>query len=943
MRARCALYLVVLSFLLAVPSRSQEETPFAPDRAEPGSVEQIREYTTAPEFLPESVSYLPDSDTVPSPTKALGHLVGAPDELSRTAQIYDYFRRLDAASDRVAVQTIGTSEEGREILLAVISSPESLADLSRYQELNARLADPRRTRREEARALAAEGKVVYYLTGGLHSTETGSPEMLMELAYRLAVSERPEIRTIRDNAIVLITPVLEADGRDRQVDWFYRHLRAKKLPWEDLAEFLSPPYWGRYAFHDNNRDGMQMTLALSRAVSDVFWTFHPQVIHDLHESVPLLYISTGHGPYSPAIDPVTINEWTQMAHHEAGALAAMGLPGVWVWGFWDGWWPGYMTSVALNHHAVGRFYETFGNGSAGTFERRLGERKFAGKPVTEVQWYRPWPPAKKLTWSLRDNTNYMEAGVLQALHYAALHREELLGNLWQKAQRALEKGKREAPYGWVFPLEQRDPARLAHLINRLRAHRIEVHRLTAAATLGGQSYAAGSYLVRMDQPYRDAAISFLDVQKFPEAEPNTPYDDVAWTWPLLYGVAGSRVDDKAALTVPAEAVSADVVPAGTAEGEGEIFLVRDTGQTALLTARVLLGNRQVDAAEVAFSARGTTYPAGSWIVQAAEVRAVAEKTGIDFAASAAIPEVARHVIDLPRLAVLHTWTDTQDAGWVRYTLDQAGCPYTLINPDDLRRGGLAERFDVILFPNTREEFAEMVHGIDPRFGPLPYTQTPEFPSHGVPDASPDITGGLGLEGVLALRGFVEGGGTLLAIGGAGVLAVEGGLVRRVTLASSGGNNPGSELQAKVVRPAHPLVYGYEEKPTVFRGNGPVFDVRDLDRGRVVLQFGTKQVPEDDAAEVGSADGKIEVEDVSSGGDVAKPKSVEAKDKPPIVISGFIQGKEELDGKPAILDLPVGKGRVILFGFNPLHRYLNHSDFRFAWNAILHWNDLPPAP
>ncbi|HSN88055.1 MAG TPA: M14 family zinc carboxypeptidase, partial [Thermoanaerobaculia bacterium] len=583
----------------------------------------------------------------------------------------------------------------------VVSDAENVAQLDRWKEITARLADPRATPRDEARRLAAEGKVFYWLLGGLHSTETGSPEMLMELAYRLAVSERPEIQAIMREAIILSTPVVETDGRDRQVEWYERHLKPRNIrEWDDLRRIASPPYWGHYVFHDNNRDGMQITQALTRAVNGAFWTYHPQVIHDLHESVPLLYISTGHGPYSRAVDPVTISEWTTMGVNEAGALAAQGLPGVWTWGFWDGWWPGYLVSVASNHHSVGRFYETFGNSHPGTFERELAERRFAGKPVTEVQWYRPWPPAKKVRWSLRNNTNYMQAGVLEALEYAARNRRDLLESFWTKANRSLEKGKTEAPYAWVFPPEQRDPGRLAYLVNQLRAHRIEVHRLTADLALGEKAWPAGSVVVRMDQPYRTAAVNFLEEQKFPADEPNTPYDDVAWTWPLLYGVEGSSIADRKILDAPMEPVAAGAAPQGTVDGAGEIFLLRDTGQTALLRARVLLGSNQVDAAERAFSAGGTEYPAGSWIVQAPReaVEDVAARTGLSFSASASMPDVRRHVADLPRLALFHTWTDTQDAGWARYTLDREGIPYTLINDGDVKRGNLSGRFDVILFP-----------------------------------------------------------------------------------------------------------------------------------------------------------------------------------------------------------------------------------------------------
>ena len=962
LRVSCAVFVLALALscpLLAqlepvepAPVDETEETGgdpgvWEPDRPEPGSVEKIREYTTAPEFLPETVSYVPDSDTVPSPTEVLGHLAGAPDELSRVSQIHGYFRELDAASDRVQVQVAGTSEEGREILLVLISDAGNLADVGRWREITARLADPRSTPREDARRLAGEGKVFYYLLGGLHSPETGSPEMLMELAYRLAVSEKPEIRAIRENAVVLITPVVEPDGRDRTVEWYYRHVRGRDLPWEEVNRIKSPPYWGHYVFHDNNRDGIQITQALTRAVNDTYWAFHPQVMHDLHESVPLLYISTGHGPYSRAVDPVTISEWTQIGHHEAGALAAQGLPGVWTWGFWDGWWPGYLVSVANNHHGVGRFYETFGNSSAGTFERDLSESRFVGKPVTEVQWYRPWPPDKKVRWSLRNNTNYMQAAVLEALGFAALHRRQLLESFWIKGVRALETGRTEAPYAWIFSPEQRDPGRLAHLINQLQAHRIEIHRLTGPFSLRGRTWPAGSWVVRMDQPYRNAAVTFLEEQKFPADEPNPPYDDVAWTFPLIYGVESAKIDDRSIYSAPMEPVEENVTPPGAVTGTGDIFLLRDTGQTSLLEARLILADHQVDAAEAAFQAEGVRYPAGSWIVQAPReaVEQAASRLGLSFTAVATPPDVRRHLLDLPRLGLLHTWTSTQDAGWARYTLDRTGLRYELVSDTDVRRGGLSDRFDVILFPNTGGDFARIVHGLDPKYGPLAYTRTEEFPSHGIPNASDDITGGMGFEGLAELQRFVRDGGVLIALANAGTLAVDGGLVRDVSRVAPGGfNTPGSEVRAKVLRPEHPIAYGFEELDSVFRGNGPLWDVDKRNRGFAVVQFGTKKV-EADEDEKKAGEGEIEEEEIEEEGSEAPPAAAgedkkEDKQDKRLVLSGFVRGEDVVDGKPAILDVPVGKGRVLLYAFNPLHRHLNLSDFRFVYNALLHWNDLP---
>ncbi|HMB52671.1 MAG TPA: hypothetical protein VKU40_05105, partial [Thermoanaerobaculia bacterium] len=702
-------------------------------------------------------------------------------------------------------------------------------------------------------------------------------------------------------------------------------------------------------------------------------------------------------------------------YHEASVLTAEGLPGVWTWGFWDGWWPGCLVSVANNHNAVGRFYETFGNSHPATFERDLSDTEFVGHPVTDVEWYRPWPPDETVTWSLRNNTNYMQAGVLAGLGYAARHREELLGNVWRKAKRAVERGRDEAPHAWLLPAEQRDPGRLAYLVNQLRAQGVEVHRLLAPPPPEPVAEEAaperprrrnrraepepvvepppepepprwppGGYVVRMDQPHRNLALTLLDVQDFPPDEPNPPYDDVAWTWPLLYGVEAEKIDDPEIFEAPMELLTGTVAPGGGVTGGGvngggeDVFLLADTGQTSLLAARVALGTWQVDAAEEAFDDLAGSYPAGSWIVQAprSEVEAVAARFGLSFDTALLHPDVPAHLLDLPRLGLVHTWTSTQDAGWARYTLEQAGVPFTLVSPDDLRRGALTARFDVLLVPNLRGGFADLVHGLDPGYGPLAYTRTEEFPSHGRPNASPDVTGGMGLEGLLELQRFASAGGVVVAIANGGTLVVDGGLVRGVDRRPpSTVRNPGSELAARVVDAEHPVAYGYEEKTSVFRGNGPLWSVPDRLLDRVVVQFGDEveerpsgradrdgvaplaatdvevEEIEADAVTIGAAaedeveealaEGEIEVVEGEEMEEETAMEALEAEEPGrALVLSGWVSKADALEGEPAILDLTAGRGRVILFAFNPIHRHLNHSDFRFLYNVLLNWNDLP---
>jgi len=914
--------ILLLAALLAAP-----EPPT--DTPEPGTRAAIAAATTEPRFLSPWVSDLPQSPSVPSPTGYLGHIVGAPGELTRTEKIYGYYRALAAATPRVKVETIGRSEEGRDILLVMVGDERSLADLDRIRADMADLADPRRTDEAAMERIVARNKPLYMLHGGLHSTETGSPEMLMELAYRLAVSEAPLVRTIRDRVIVLINPVAEPDGRDRAVDWFYRHLKGK-TDYDSLPP-ISPPYWGKYVRHDNNRDGVQRKLALTRATQDAYLRWHPAVVHDLHESIPLLSIWTGTGPYNVNLDPIILTEWHAIAFHEVTTLTGFGMPGVWTYGFGEGWAHIFADSVAINHNAIGRGYETFGNGTAETMARYLDleDERYTGKPVTESDWYRTSPPPKKFRWSLRDNTNYMETGVLAALQYTALNGEGMLRNFWRRGRNAVRKGETEKPYAVVIPERQDDLLRLAAMINLLRAHGIEVSRSREAFKVKEGEYPAGTYVVRMDQPYRGYALDLLLPQKYPaDKAPYEAYDDVAWSLPISFGVEAKPVEDEAVRRVAVTLVGEPLVPRGRLAGEGPVFLIRDNGQEALLQARVRLARFKVEAAEKRFSAGGVDYPAGSWVIAAQPglrqaVGDVAVELGLEVASADAAPSVARHPLDLPRLAVLQTWTDTQSPGWVRMIFDDEKVPYALIMDADVKKGGLAERFDVILFPNTDRSLKSIATGIDTRHRPLSYTKTPEYPSHGSPTSSPDITGGLTWRGIESLEDFVRKGGVLVTLGGASTVPLDGGIARDVHHATvKGVYNPGSELRARFRRPDHPIAYGYAERISAFREDRTLYAVRHSEEGRIVLQWGARLPKDDDETPV----------------DEAKDEK-----KEPLVVSGGVKGADEIEGKPAILDIPTGKGRVVAFDFDPIHRYQTLSDFRLVWNTLLNWNDLPDTP
>ena len=390
---------------------------------------KIAEYTTDPQFNSPLTDYLSASASVPTPAKVLGDISGAPNMLPYSKDIYRYFEQLAAASPRVKVYKIGKSEEGRDMIAVAIADESLLAGLKDNDARLAQLADPRTIGMDDAKAeaLVAQTTPVYYITGTIHSTETGAPTALMELAYRLAVDDAAYIRNIRAHVITLITPVVEVDGRDRMVDLYNWH---RAHPDQNYPPLM---YWGHYVAHDNNRDAMGLTLNLTRNVLDTYLGWHAQVLHDLHESVPFLYDNTiGDGPYNAWVDPILVNEWQQLGWDNVQAMSKFGMPGVYTHGDFDTWSPGYLMFIAAMHNGISRLYETFGNGGADTQERILTPGEYART------WYKANPPLPKVMWSQRDNNNYEQTGLLTALDYFADNSKSFLHNFYLKSRRSIE-------------------------------------------------------------------------------------------------------------------------------------------------------------------------------------------------------------------------------------------------------------------------------------------------------------------------------------------------------------------------------------------------------------------------------------------------------------------------------------------------------------------------
>jgi hypothetical protein len=872
------------------------------------------------------VDHLPASARVPTPLTFFGYIAGAEGRLTYSEDVNRYMRALESASPRVKVFSIGKSEEGREMIAVAVGADESIAHLDRYRDITKRLADPRGLGDSDASKLIASGKPIYYITGSIHSPETGSPEMLMELAYRLAVEESPLMRKIRDNTIVLITPVVEVDGRDRQLDL---------SRWRDANPNRPVPplvYWGHYVAHDNNRDNLGLALALSRNVLHTFFDFHPQVLHDLHESVPFMYISTGTGPYNPSIDPLVVDEWQRMAWHEVQELTKRGLPGVWTYGFYDGWAPNYMMWAGQGHNAIGRFYETFGNRFPMTADRVV-------RGQSDRAWFRPNPPLPIVKWSLRNNVNYQQSGLLLALSDFADRRQHFLEQFYLLGKRSVAKAANEGPAAWVF-------GQLNDLMSLLRTHGIEVQQSDAPFSVAVDwpptakkektDFARGSFIIRMDQPYSRLADAMLDVQYVRSDE--KVYDDTGWTLGYLKNVDFKRVANPDVLKVPMHVWTA--APAAAASN-----VIENNADTLLPRLVWANGNTHWSVADEPFTVDTKKYSAGTIV------------------AASAAPEKS-HELHLPRIAILHTWLRTQDEGWFRLGLESLDIPYSYISTQEVSRTpNLREKFDVILFAPTggSNSSAEIVNGLPPG-PPLPWRKTAITPNLGGIDETDDMRPGLGLIGVDNLTRFVEDGGLLITARDTSIWAVQYGLARWVRVIEPQKlRAPGTILLATVTDKKSPIAAGYDDTLPIYYAGAPIFQVGltpppapesrpsgrgsksdpDVPQGRPFVPLPERPKP------APGEEGFQTPEDAPWNADYALPRSEDrphvivafAKEADKLLLSGMLEAGDEIAGKPVVIDAPRGKGHILLFVNNPMWRQNTQGSYALVTNAILNWDHL----
>lgn len=948
---------IFMSIYFLIPSL------YAQEKIDKEYTAKILEYTTEKFFLTRLVDHLPASETVPTPKKILGDVIGAPNILHYTADINKYMRAVAEASPRVSAFSIGLSDEGKEMILVAVSDEKNIQKLERIREILSLLSDPRKIKESDLKKLLSEGLPLYWITGGLHSPECGAPEMLMELVYRLAVEETEFIQAIRKNTVVLITPILEVDGRDRFVDT-YRYKKEHKD-----KKILPLVYWGNYVAHDNNRDNIGLALKLTDNLLKTYFEWHPAIMHDLHESVPYLYTSTGTGPYNAWLDPITINEWQELAYSEISEMTKQGVPGVWTHGFFDGWSPSYGFYIAMFHNSTGRFYETFGGTGADTLVRTVGAQ-------SQRAWYRPNPPLKAVKWSFRNNINLQQSALLFVLKHVADNRIKFLKNFYLKSKRSVAKAKTEGPAAWVIPANEKRPLAAADLVNLLRKHGAEIHRAKKEFTIKKEKYAAGSYIIRMDQPYSRCVDMLLDTQYYNPSDPR-PYDDTGWTLGALHNVKTIRITDQKVLDAPM------ILLTTNAKVEGKVFnpkkaaafLINHTAENALMKFRFELKDIQILAAENSFSASDQKFNAGTFIIPVSEnphdilprLEKSVKNLGLTAHGVKALPKVKTHKLAVPRIAILHTWVFTQNEGWFRLAFEKLGIPYFYLSLQDIRdTEDLKSKYDVIIFPPVMFGKAQrLVNGISGDSA-ISWKKSEKYPNLGGPDSCDDIRGGMELKGILNLHRFIKNGGLFIPITTNVSLPIDYGIVESVMVAETNKlKTAGGVFQTRFIDHRSPVSYGYDRTLGVHFNGAPVLETGmkavmgglDIEamlsggsRGRAsgrgglkdpdVIQGRPHKPPKIKGAGTGIPPEFRDMLNLYMPPDLAKIRTIlRFEQKKNLLISGMLSGGEELQNRAAVVDVPVGKGHVLLFAINPMWRFETQGSFFLIFNAALNYDNL----
>jgi len=843
--------------------------------------------------------------TVPPPKEVLGFEVGADYHLASYQQALAYFRLLEKSSPKLKLVEIGKTSLGKAMICAIITSEKNMAELDRFKSAARRLAQARGMSDDQARQLAAETKAVVYIDGGLHAAECAPAQHNIQLAYDLLTSDDPDTRLILDNVILLLV-FANPDGMDMLAEWYQPLIgtpfETSPLPW----------LYHKYAGHDNNRDSFMNNLVETQNITRlVSRDWNPQILFNQHQTAPFparIWVPPHAEPFNPNMHPLMIRWQNLIGTAMAVRFDGEGKSGVISRTVFDSWFPGYVTHSVDSRNMISILAETALYRYATPRYYTLDDFPEGSKDMTMGAFYTtPW---KGGWWRLRDAVEYCRTASLAVLHTAAVYREKLLFDRYQMGRDVIRRFKKEAPCAWIIPQEQWDPGAAAKLLNNMILMGVEVSKASLEFTAGGITYPPGTWIIPLDQAFGLYVKSLFEIQKYPElsnypflwqglARPQKfgddylpPYDVAGWTLPMQMNVKVMTAD--APLDVPLQQIDRAEPPAGKVAAKAGSFYTLSPRPNVSFTAvnRILKKGGRVMRAGKAFTTSGKDLPEGTWILPAAQ----ADKTWLESAAKELALEIGgsgeeipagAYPIAAPRVGLYQSWTAGMDEGWTRWLLEQYEFPFTSLHDTEIKAGDLRKKFDVLIIPSMDSE--EIVKGYEK--GRVP----------------PAYEGGLGVDGVARLLEFIGAGGTVIALNSASTFAIDAfklpvaDSLKDVETGRRGGPEvkficPGSLLRMKF-NSRHPAGYGMPEEAAAVFVDSRAF--------AVVPDFRGERAP---AVIAAYADSNL-------------------------LMSGYLKGESYLAGRASALDVPLGRGRVVLLGFSVQNRAQPHGTFKLLFNSL----------
>lgn len=829
-----------------------------------------------------------DGQAIRAPAEHLGFEVGADRTLADWPQIVDYFGTLAAASPAVKLDTLGETTLGRPLLLATISTPENMRNLEAIRSAQARLADPRMLSAAEEERLVATQPVILLIQCNIHSNEVAASQMAMELAHRLATNDT--LQAALRNVVVLLIPSANPDGHQMITEWYRRYVGTE---WEGGP---MPWLYHHYVGHDNNRDWFMVTQRETRLITDLLYRhWFPQVFYDVHQmgnAGMRFFVPPFVDPINPNVDPLIVRKIGHIGAIMSLALEERGKQGVGHSAVYDLWWHGGARSTPTRHNIVGILTEAASVRIATPVEQDSGDLRGHARGLARYEqrmnFPNPWPGG---SWRLRDIVDYELIASEALVHMLAVQRERYVRNYAALGRKSVERGRSGSPRAYVIPRQgQHDPAAASRLLEVLRVGGLEMRRTDQA------------YIVPLAQPYRAHAVDLLEAQEFPSLEqwpggpPERPYDVAGWTLQMQMGVrVDSSENDLTRVGEPVATLEPMLdPPCPESAGAGPRVLdPRDSDSYRMLTTALTAGARVRIAAAPLTTTAGIVLPRGSFVLEhEGRLARDARVSGCALQRVRSVP-AGRTLTRMPRVGIYQPWTANMDEGWTRFVLEQFGFRYTTLHDSVVKRGGLRDQFDVVLVPSM--SVRDMREGV-------PATRMP-----------PPWSGGLGDAGLAQLREFATSGGTLVLLDQATALvtAAPGAAVRAIRVPRASGATavadtgvdsaveslyaPGSVFRM-LLDPAHPVAGGMPDTAAAYFTNSVTFAVPSGSRARVIARY---------------------------------PAESER-----ILMSGFLQGADAIAGQAAAVEVPLGSGRAILFGFRPQHRGQTYGTFKMLFNALL---------